>query len=214
MPIGIAKPVWLSCVAPVLISRYLWQDEGKEGHCVCVQGSGHWARKTTQAKLGLDLETHGPLPSLSWGGSHEYPDQPVSVLETKWIRSGCEISFEREMSFKGEISSASRARSALSRGRTSFKSRQDQLRVEHEARVELWSSLLVGGIVASLLITRATPGTSASCKIKRVAFGPLSNFHKISITPLCQTKVAEQPVEVAWKGVVAHCKLCAHNLEP
>ncbi len=39
---------------------------------------------------------------------------------------------------------------------------QDQLCVEHEAHVELWSSLLVGGIAASLFITRATPGTSAS----------------------------------------------------
>ncbi len=86
------------------------------------------ARKTTQAKLGLDPEIHDPLPSLSWGGGDECPDQPLSILETKWIRSGCEISFE---------------------------SKQDQL------RVELWSSLLVGGIAASLIITRAMPGTSA-----------------------------------------------------
>ncbi len=38
---------------------------------------------------------------------------------------------------------------------------RDQLRVEREARAELWSSLLVGGIAASLTITRAMPGTSA-----------------------------------------------------
>ena len=30
----------------------------------------------------------------------------------------------------------------------SFESRQDQLRVEREERIELWSSLLVGGIAA------------------------------------------------------------------
>ncbi len=47
-----------------------------------------------------------------------------------------------------------------------------QLRVEREVcterktRVALWSSLLVGGIAASLIITRATPGTSASFIIK------------------------------------------------
>ncbi len=50
----------------------------------------------------------------------------------------------------------------------SFKSRQDQLQVEHKACVECQvhvqqgSSLLVGGIAASLIITRAMPGTSAS----------------------------------------------------
>ncbi len=44
-------------------------------------------------------------------------------------------------------------------------SRQDQLRVEVEARVELWSSLLEGGIAATLIITRATPDTSASISL-------------------------------------------------
>ncbi len=47
-----------------------------------------------------------------------------------------EISFEGKTSFEGETSCE---------GETSFKSSQDQLRVEHEARVDLWSSLLVGG---------------------------------------------------------------------
>ncbi len=47
-------------------------------------------------------------------------------------------------------------------GEISFESSQDQLRVECEALVELWSSLLVGGIAASLIITRAMPGTFAS----------------------------------------------------
>ncbi len=101
---------------------------------------------TSQAGAG-PREPSGPLPSLSWGGSDECLDQPVSILETKWIRSGREISFEGERSFESEIS---------------FESSQDQLRVEREARVELWSSLLVGGIAASLEITRAMPGTSAS----------------------------------------------------
>ncbi len=124
--------------------------------------SRNGARKTMQAKLGLDPETHDPLPSLSWGGSDECPDQPVSILETKWIRFRCKISFEGEMSFKGEIRSASRARSALSQGQDqlsfegqiSFESRQDQLHVQCEAcveckaRVELWSSLLVGRFVS------------------------------------------------------------------
>ncbi len=41
-------------------------------------------------QLGLDPETYGPLPSLSWGGSDDGLDQTVSKLETK---SGCEISF-------------------------------------------------------------------------------------------------------------------------
>ncbi len=66
-------------------------------------------------------------------------------VKTKWIRSGCKTSFE------GEIS---------------FESTQDQLCVEPEARVELWSSLLVGGIAASLTITRAMPSTSASLFLK------------------------------------------------
>ncbi len=69
----------------------------------------HWARKITWAKLWLDPETHGPLSSLSWGGSEECPDQPVSILETKWIRS-----------LRVQARSASRARSASSRGKTNF----------------------------------------------------------------------------------------------
>ncbi len=43
-------------------------------------------------------------------------------------------------------------------GEISFESRQDWLRVQREARVELRSSLLVGGIAVSLKMTRATPG--------------------------------------------------------
>ncbi len=68
-------------------------------------------------------------------------------VKTKWIRWGCDISFQ---------------------GKISFKSSQDQLRIEcearaeHKVRVELWSSLLVGGIAVSLIITRAMLGTSAS----------------------------------------------------
>ncbi len=42
---------------------------------------------------------------------------------------------------------------------------RDQLGVEREARVELWSSLLLSGIAASLTITRATPDASASVYI-------------------------------------------------
>ncbi len=50
----------------------------------------------------------------------------------------------------------------------SFKLRQEQLRVEHKvlverkAHVEQGSSPLVGGIAASLIITQAMPGASAS----------------------------------------------------
>ncbi len=83
-------------------------------------------------------------------------------------------SMEGGMSFKSEISSPSRARSASCRGKTSFEgearpasrarsaSSQDQCRVEHEARLELLLSLLEGGIAASLVITRTVPGTPAS----------------------------------------------------
>ena len=62
------------------------------------------------------------------------------------------------------------ARPASSQGKTSFGSRQDQLGVEREARVELWSRLLVGGIAASLTITRTTPGTSASYVLKLLKY--------------------------------------------
>ncbi len=51
-----------------------------------------------QAKLQLNLSTNGLLPSLSWGGSiWKCLDQSVSKVKTKWIQSGCEISFEREI---------------------------------------------------------------------------------------------------------------------
>ena len=71
--------------------------------------------------------------------------------------------------------------------RDAFESRQDQLRgrdqlrVEHKARVgrgthvELWSSLLVGGIAVSLIITRAMPGTSASFFITLITLKHRSN---------------------------------------
>ncbi len=47
----------------------------------------------------------------------------------------------------------------------SFETRQDQLCVEGEAHVEQRSSPLVGGIEASIIITRAMPGTSAGSPI-------------------------------------------------
>ncbi len=64
----------------------------------------------------------------------------------------------------------------------SFESRQDQLRVEHEVRVEckahvLWSSLLGCRIAASLTVTQAMPGTSASSYI----FPSLEQYSRHSI---------------------------------
>ncbi len=140
--IGIGKPLGNSCAGPVLSAGIYGKRRGGKK----VMRGGHWARKTTQAELRLDPETHGPLPSLSWGGSEECPDQPVSKVKTKWIWSGSRV--------HGECQGWDQL---------SFESRPDQLRVEcearvereahieHETHVELWSSLLVGRIAARVI---------------------------------------------------------------
>ncbi len=57
-----------------------------------------------QTKLWLNPETHSPMLSLSWRGSEEYLDQPVSRVKTKCIQSGCKVSVKCKISFEGEIS--------------------------------------------------------------------------------------------------------------
>ena len=111
------KALGNSCTVPALARAIYGKTRGKK-----VSRGGHWARKTTQARLGLDPETHGPLPSLSWGVSEECPDQPVWILETKWIWYRCEISFEGEISFESRVGPASGARSA-SRARPASRAR-------------------------------------------------------------------------------------------
>ncbi len=84
-------------------------------------------------------------------GSEERPDKPVSREKQNGSDPGATSAVDRKglhISFEGEISFGSK-------GEISFESRQDQLRVERKAHVQLWSSLLVGGIAASLTITRA-----------------------------------------------------------
>ncbi len=81
--------------------------------------------------------------SLKQNGSDLNADHMECMVS---VKCGA-VNVEDEINFEGEIS---------------FESRQDQLCVECKAHVEQGSSLLVGSIAASLIMTRAMPRTSAS----------------------------------------------------
>ncbi len=82
------QPLGNSCAGAV------WpQEEGRE--------EGQWGRTLSQAtqraKLGPDPDSGGPLPSL--GTERRLSGSASFKVKTKWIRSGCDISFEGEISF-------------------------------------------------------------------------------------------------------------------
>ncbi len=117
LAIGIGQPLGNNCAGPVLSAGIYGKRRGGKK----VSRGGDGARMTRQANMRLDPETHGLLPSLSWGVS-------------EWGVSG---------------SASFNTRNKMDPIRVQDQLRgQDQLRVEHEtcaereARVELWSSLL------------------------------------------------------------------------
>ena len=79
MPIGIAKPVWLSCVVPVLVSSFLWLEK----ESVEVDSE---VDKPGKPNLGLTHQLTARCHHChELGRAGECVDQPVQNVTTKIV---------------------------------------------------------------------------------------------------------------------------------